>query len=567
LPDSPEPSTCKSFSLLILPQNHPTHAGQLNLHVYGSDGFYSIVGGPAIQPDSWYHVAMTYTAGEMRLYVNGELVETTSTKVDVNGNPISGDVLIQDTATETRLGTNGTSTSYFTGHIDDLRVYDSVISESEVSDLYSAVELLDFVDEFDVLDTTRWNAVVGDWSVANGVLTGVHTVGANNAVGTLLLTDLTGVEHYEFEVELAGDSGGFSLYNSPGNGYTINTNRTVENLGISYYENGQALGLYSVLLADLGLSDVIQTGQPVAIKIARAGDEFTLSINGTDIYTFTDTLWNGDVELGIRAHGSESYERATWSTLDGTSVTGDITGDGYVGVEDLDAILATWGDNAADSPEAAAADLSEDGVVGSADLQIVIANWGNGSPAVQPTSNPDSDQSAEDGTGNSGDGNSSSETATSAGNAVTPTRPSRPQAPGTGVTRLGTSPSGNLQPRPNGINSPSRGTIPATRPPAPSVTPQRPVGTDALSPTRPAASAMSTRGNGAIASSALATKPVDSGSHGPTLAERQAMAAAGLQLDTDALALARPIAVSGSEPKEKGPSNTIARAFKAKDFI
>lgn len=53
---------------------------------------------------------------------------------------------------------------------------------------------------------------------------------------------------------------------------------------------------------------------------------------------------------------------------------GDLDGDGYVGISDMDLLLADWG--MAGSP----ADADGSGTVGQGDLNIVIANWGSGQP-------------------------------------------------------------------------------------------------------------------------------------------------------------------------------------------
>ena len=59
---------------------------------------------------------------------------------------------------------------------------------------------------------------------------------------------------------------------------------------------------------------------------------------------------------------------------------GDLNTDGFVGAEDLDILLAAWGDSV--SPfDFTGGDLTGDGTVGTADLQIVLNNWGTGTPA------------------------------------------------------------------------------------------------------------------------------------------------------------------------------------------
>jgi len=62
-----------------------------------------------------------------------------------------------------------------------------------------------------------------------------------------------------------------------------------------------------------------------------------------------------------------------------STVKGDITGDGFVGIEDLDFILANWGQTVLIT-SLRDGDISGDGVVGRDDLDVVLANWGSGVP-------------------------------------------------------------------------------------------------------------------------------------------------------------------------------------------
>lgn len=56
------------------------------------------------------------------------------------------------------------------------------------------------------------------------------------------------------------------------------------------------------------------------------------------------------------------------------SVSGDLDGDGFIGVTDLDLVLASWGTSHA------AADADGSGTVGQGDLDIVLGQWGDGAP-------------------------------------------------------------------------------------------------------------------------------------------------------------------------------------------
>ncbi len=60
---------------------------------------------------------------------------------------------------------------------------------------------------------------------------------------------------------------------------------------------------------------------------------------------------------------------------------GDINGDGYVNVGDLQSLVAAWGSHAGSPTDTgwdADADLNDDGHVNVGDLQLLIANWGIG---------------------------------------------------------------------------------------------------------------------------------------------------------------------------------------------
>jgi outer membrane protein assembly factor BamB len=59
-------------------------------------------------------------------------------------------------------------------------------------------------------------------------------------------------------------------------------------------------------------------------------------------------------------------------------LVGDLNGDGYVGIDDLNIVLGAWSQSVPPADEAA--DPSGDGFVGSADLNIVLRNWGAGTP-------------------------------------------------------------------------------------------------------------------------------------------------------------------------------------------
>ena len=73
----------------------------------------------------------------------------------------------------------------------------------------------------------------------------------------------------------------------------------------------------------------------------------------------------------------------------GGGLPGDLNGDGFVGLDDLDIILGAWNQNV--PPADPAADPSGDGFVGLDDLDVVLNNWNAGTPPAasvvpEPTS-------------------------------------------------------------------------------------------------------------------------------------------------------------------------------------
>ncbi len=90
----------------------------------GGDGWKPITG-PAVNLDEWDHLVGTYADGSQKFYVNGELVGETSATLSVN---TAQELLIGAGANET-----ATHNYHFVGTIDDVRIYDRALDESEIT--------------------------------------------------------------------------------------------------------------------------------------------------------------------------------------------------------------------------------------------------------------------------------------------------------------------------------------------------------------------------------------------------------------------------------------------------
>jgi hypothetical protein len=78
-----------------------------------------------IVPRVWYHVAGTYSNGKACLYLNG----SKDSCVTVGSAPTAA-------VATSRIGLNLDGGEGFPGNIYDIRVYDDVLSDSQISDLY-----------------------------------------------------------------------------------------------------------------------------------------------------------------------------------------------------------------------------------------------------------------------------------------------------------------------------------------------------------------------------------------------------------------------------------------------
>jgi len=81
--------------------------------------------------DSWHHIAGVYTGAEGRVYIDGVLAALWRDDPNPGGalNSIADDLLIGCANTNTGLA------KFFSGRIDDVRIYDRALSDIEVHDL------------------------------------------------------------------------------------------------------------------------------------------------------------------------------------------------------------------------------------------------------------------------------------------------------------------------------------------------------------------------------------------------------------------------------------------------
>ena len=84
--------------------------------------------------------------------------------------------------------------------------------------------------------------------------------------------------------------------------------------------------------------------------------------------------------------GEESIDSPfAWGTIQlnvthhALALEGDLNGDGFVGVDDLNIVLVNWNQSVTPG-DLASGDPTGEGFVGVDDLNIVLVNWNNGTP-------------------------------------------------------------------------------------------------------------------------------------------------------------------------------------------
>jgi hypothetical protein len=96
-----------------------------------------VIDSPAIPTGEWTHVAVTYNAFDSNLYINGVLVGTAANNTLMFSSPLPFTVGTQANLT----------TLQFPGVIDEVLVYDRVLSGSEIEDIFTVLSIED-IDAF-----------------------------------------------------------------------------------------------------------------------------------------------------------------------------------------------------------------------------------------------------------------------------------------------------------------------------------------------------------------------------------------------------------------------------------
>ncbi len=101
--------------------------GQSRFTIYATAGGYSqAMGGTILPANTWYHIVGTFDGNQIKIYENGVLKGTTNYSTS-----------IADTAAIPYIGSAG-GYQFFSGSIDDVRIYNRALSAYEVGQLYNS---------------------------------------------------------------------------------------------------------------------------------------------------------------------------------------------------------------------------------------------------------------------------------------------------------------------------------------------------------------------------------------------------------------------------------------------
>ncbi|MBI3231684.1 MAG: fibronectin type III domain-containing protein [Candidatus Doudnabacteria bacterium] len=131
-----KPSSIAQSQFIVAKDNVPAGTLQYFLRFQGSSGvrfairtsvdnYFTVSTPTAIATNTWYHVVGVYDGSTMKVYVNGTLLGSTN---------VSG--LMANNGVNVRIGRRQDTALPFNGVIDEVKIYDRALSQSEVMGLY-----------------------------------------------------------------------------------------------------------------------------------------------------------------------------------------------------------------------------------------------------------------------------------------------------------------------------------------------------------------------------------------------------------------------------------------------
>jgi len=126
---------CAAHSFFRLCMSYPSLPGHMLIELFeSSSNYHSFRSNQRLDDNQWHLLTITRKGTEARLYVDGSLDSSNST----------GEVITISNSASFLLGDGPCrsigNTDFFSGELDEVRIYDRALSESEIEDLYTICE-------------------------------------------------------------------------------------------------------------------------------------------------------------------------------------------------------------------------------------------------------------------------------------------------------------------------------------------------------------------------------------------------------------------------------------------
>ena len=298
-------------------------------------------------------------------------------------------VVIVITASGLLCGNPAQAAFTTTGTYDDNTTNGNIVDVSATGDAGEEISLSSFTTLVDLAYQADAGGVI---NFDSGTLTGTDTIDATFGVSAnknITITDAT-IGTLQIASPASAISGNASMRK------TLSTFSFDRNDFIFDFDpNDGVKAVGATILSQFTL------GQPVGNVwgIVRYDD----NSSSNSVTDFIENSTSGDDTFwGFQAPTGRSITRFEliisndkWAFLDDLAfvldftpppVTGDLDGDGFVGITDLNLVLKVWNESTTDDTRA---DPSGDNFVGIEDLNIVLGNWNGGIPPTAGTAVPE----------------------------------------------------------------------------------------------------------------------------------------------------------------------------------
>ncbi len=292
------------------------------------------------------------------------------------------------------IGANPARAVFTTTGVYDNPNNGNVVDVSATSDAGEQISLSSFTTLMDLAYQADAGGVI---DFDNGTLTGPDTIDANLGISqakSITITDATigTLQHTNPSSAISGSGSMRKTLSS----FAFDRN----DFRFDFAASDNVVAVGATILSQFTL------GQPVGNVwgIVRY-DDATSSQSVTDFIENStsgdDTFWGFQAPAGKFITKFELLvTNDKWAHLDDLGVvlaftpppvTGDLDGDGFVGINDLNIVLKVWNETVNDDHKA---DPSGDNFVGIDDLNIVLGNWNGGIPPVSTSTVPEPGTSA-----------------------------------------------------------------------------------------------------------------------------------------------------------------------------